>query len=34
MKHTKSDKWFKWFLIIGFTYFSVHLIHAIANGTL
>jgi hypothetical protein len=34
MKHTKSDKWFKYFLIIGAVYFTLHIIHAIANGTL
>jgi hypothetical protein len=34
MKHTKSDKWFKYFLIIGSIYFAVHIIHAIASGAI
>lgn len=32
--HKKSDRYFKWFLIVGGSYFFGHLIHAIATGTL
>ena len=34
MKHTQSDKWFKYFLAFGAIYFLLHLIHAIAQGHL
>ena len=29
-KHDRSDKWFKWFMILGAVYFLGHIVHAVA----